>query len=105
VWLYHSHVDEIADTNAGLIGTIIVTRKGAAKSPADPAPADVDREFVALFSIMNELQSVYALNNTVELALGGNSTQEAVDELLSVSPILPSKSRFKSEYSCKPVSE
>src|SRR2546428_266072 len=28
LWAYHSHTDEITDTNAGLIGPIIVTRKG-----------------------------------------------------------------------------
>jgi manganese oxidase len=52
LWSYHSHVDEIADTNGGLIGPLIVTRKGMAN--ADGTPKDVDREVVALFNIYDE---------------------------------------------------
>lgn len=85
MWLYHSHVDEVGDTNAGLIGAIIVTRAGSAVSPTNPLPRDVDRTFVAFFGILNELSSVYARNNTIELALGGNSSSGAVDALMSVS--------------------
>jgi FtsP/CotA-like multicopper oxidase with cupredoxin domain len=52
VWWYHSHVDEPVETNLGLLGPIIVTGRGQARS--DAAPADVDREFVVLFMIFNE---------------------------------------------------
>jgi len=52
LWAYHGHVDEIADTNAGLIGPLIVTRKGEARE--DGSPKDVDREVVALFNIYDE---------------------------------------------------
>jgi FtsP/CotA-like multicopper oxidase with cupredoxin domain len=52
LWAYHSHTEEIGDTNAGLIGPIIVTRKGMARP--DGSPKDVDREVVTLFSIFNE---------------------------------------------------
>jgi len=44
LWLYHSHVNEMTDTNAGLFGPIVITRKGYAKP--DGSPIDVDREFV-----------------------------------------------------------
>ena len=47
-WLYHGHVSETGDTNAGLIGAIIVGRVGATAS-ATRKPMDVDREFVTLF--------------------------------------------------------
>jgi tetratricopeptide (TPR) repeat protein len=57
VWLYHSHVHAPMDSNAGLIGAIIVTAKG--KALPDGAPKDVDREFVTLFNIFNENQSWY----------------------------------------------
>ena len=30
VWLYHSHVDEPKDVESGLVGTIIITRRGMA---------------------------------------------------------------------------
>jgi FtsP/CotA-like multicopper oxidase with cupredoxin domain len=53
VWWYHSHVNEPADTNAGLLGPIIVTARGKAR-PADATPVDVAREFVTAFMIFNE---------------------------------------------------
>jgi FtsP/CotA-like multicopper oxidase with cupredoxin domain len=56
-WIYHSHTDEPADTNAGLIGPIIITAKGGAR--ADATPKDVDREFVSLFSVFDENASPY----------------------------------------------
>ena len=52
LWAYHGHNDEIADTNAGLIGPLIITKKGEAKE--DGSPKDVDREVVALFNIYDE---------------------------------------------------
>jgi hephaestin len=61
VWLYHSHTTEMRDVNAGMIGTIIVTRHGAAG--ADGRPADVDREFVSLFMIFDENGSPYLDKN------------------------------------------
>lgn len=57
VWLYHSHVHAPKDSNAGLIGAIIVTAKGKARP--DGTPMDVDREFVTLFNIFDENQSWY----------------------------------------------
>ncbi len=53
VWWYHSHIDEPAETNAGLLGPIIITRKGAAKP--DGSPKGVDKEFVTAFFIFDEL--------------------------------------------------
>jgi FtsP/CotA-like multicopper oxidase with cupredoxin domain len=57
MWMYHSHVDESDDTNTGLIGPIIVTRKGMAGE--DGSPKDVDREFVTMFTIFDENTSHY----------------------------------------------
>lgn len=54
VWWYHGHTDEVKETNAGLLGPIIVTAKGKAKK--DASPKDVDREFVALFMMFDELK-------------------------------------------------
>src|SRR5882757_1606318 len=53
VWWYHPHTDEPSETNAGLMGPIIVTAKG--KANPDGSPKDVDREFVATFMIFDEL--------------------------------------------------
>tara|TARA_R110000787_G_scaffold277159_1_gene386319 strand:- start:3117 stop:4220 length:1104 start_codon:yes stop_codon:yes gene_type:complete len=55
VWLYHGHVDSIADTNSGLVGAIVVTAKG--KANLDGTPKDVDREVFSFFSVMNENES------------------------------------------------
>lgn len=61
LWMYHSHTDEIKDTYSGLIGPIIVTAKGQARS--DGSPKDVDREFVNVFHIYNENESWYLSDN------------------------------------------
>ena len=61
VWLYHSHVAEARDVNSGLVGAIIVTRRGMARP--DGTPKDVDREFVSLYMAYNENQSWYLDHN------------------------------------------
>lgn len=57
VWLYHSHVDEVRDTNSGLMGPIVVTAKGQANE--DGTPKGVDREEFTLFTVMDENQSLF----------------------------------------------
>jgi FtsP/CotA-like multicopper oxidase with cupredoxin domain len=57
MWMYHSHRDEVADTYAGLIGSLVVTARGKARP--DGSPTDVDREVFELFSVMNENASPY----------------------------------------------
>ena len=54
VWWYHSHIDEPAETNLGLLGPIIITKEGKART--DGSPVDVDREFVTAFFIFDELE-------------------------------------------------
>ena len=54
VWLYHSHVMGEEEINLGLIGAIIITRKGMEISYSNPSPRDVDHEFISLFMIFNE---------------------------------------------------
>jgi manganese oxidase len=61
VWLYHSHVSERQDVNAGLIGAIIVTKKGMARP--DRTPKDIDREFVELYMAFDENQSWFIDQN------------------------------------------
>jgi len=68
VWWYHAHTDEPTETNAGLLGPIIITAKGKAR--ADGTPKDVDREFVASFMIFDELRGkdaglFYAINGYI----------------------------------------
>ncbi len=61
VWLYHSHADEPKDVESGLIGVIIISRKGAAGPTG--RPKDVDREFVSLYMLFDENTSWYLQHN------------------------------------------
>jgi FtsP/CotA-like multicopper oxidase with cupredoxin domain len=61
VWLYHSHTNELKDVESGLIGAIVVARRGTAD--ADGKPRDVDREFVCLYMLFDENQSWYLDHN------------------------------------------
>jgi manganese oxidase len=61
VWLYHSHVNEQRDIDSGLVGAIIITRRGMARP--DGTPKDVDREFVTLFNFFDENESWYLTHN------------------------------------------
>lgn len=61
LWMYHSHVREIGDVNAGLMGPMIITAHGMAKP--DGSPKDVDRELVVSFSTINEAESPYLEEN------------------------------------------
>jgi manganese oxidase len=60
-WMYHSHDNEIRDVASGLIGPMIVTRKGMARP--DGVPTDVDRELVAGFIEVDENHSWYIEKN------------------------------------------
>jgi manganese oxidase len=66
MWMYHSHTDEAADTYAGLIGPMVITARGNAR--ADGSPNDVDREFFALFMVMDENSSPYLEAERTKLA-------------------------------------
>jgi len=57
VWWYHPHSDEPSETNAGLMGPIIITARGKARP--DGSPQDVDQEFVASFMIFDELMAKF----------------------------------------------
>jgi len=61
VWVYHGHHDHVRDLYAGLIGPMIITRKGMALE--DGRPKDVDREFINLFMIWDENLSPYLNKN------------------------------------------
>jgi len=54
VWVYHSHVDSVTEIYDGLIGTIVVTKKGLARSKSDPRPKDVDVAFTNMYFIFDE---------------------------------------------------
>lgn len=66
MWMYHSHTDEVTDTYSGLIGPMIITAAGKARS--DGSPNDVDREFVTMFEVADENQSAYLEQNIQRFA-------------------------------------
>lgn len=61
VWIYHSHNYEPKDVNAGLVGPIVITRRGMARP--DGSPKDIDHEFFSWFMIVDENQSEYFEQN------------------------------------------
>ncbi len=73
-WLYHSHVDAPRDTNSGLVGVMLVTRRGEAR--LDGSPKDADREFITLYEIFDEAQSRLAGRNTAVLVSPGTLDAE-----------------------------
>jgi hephaestin len=52
LWMYHSHVNESADVNSGLMGPMIITARGKAKP--DGSPKDVDKEVIVQFGETDE---------------------------------------------------
>jgi hypothetical protein len=79
VWWYHGHVEEEGETNAGLLGPIIITAKGKARP--DGTPQGVDREFVASFMIFDQLAGktdglFYAINGYIFGNLPGLMMQQ-----------------------------
>lgn len=76
VWLYHSHVDEQKDVDAGLVGAFIVSARGRANP--DGTPKNVDREFVTLFNIFDENQSWYLDRNIAAYTGDPAGTEKAV---------------------------
>ncbi len=63
LWMYHSHFNESRDMNSGLVGPMIISRRGSTKP--DGTPKDVDREFVVSFAIFQESGSYFFMNNIV----------------------------------------
>jgi hephaestin len=77
MWMYHGHTDEVADSYSGLVGPIIVTRRGMARP--DGSPKDVDRQFVALFEVVDENQSPYLARNIRRYALNARGVDRDSD--------------------------
>ena len=68
-WAYASQVDPRRDVHSGLLGVILVTRKGEAKP--DGVPKDVQREFVTVYNMFDERESRYRDLNVAKYALSG----------------------------------
>jgi len=73
--MYHSHTDEVGDTYAGLVGPMIITRRGMARP--DGSPMDVDRELVTMFEVSDENQSPYLDANIAKFATAPETVDPA----------------------------
>ena len=73
VWMYHSHIEEEKDVNAGLVGPMIVTARGKARP--DGSPTDVDREFVAAFMEFDENNSWHFEENIKTYGIKGHQVK------------------------------
>jgi len=78
MWMYHSHTDEIGDTYSGLMGPVIVTRQGMART--DGTPEDVDRELVSVFQVSDENQSLDMPRNMATLTAPPDPDDEEFGE-------------------------
>ncbi|KAH9487801.1 hephaestin-like 1 [Bulinus truncatus] len=78
-WLYYSSVDPVKDTNSGLVGSLVVCRKGVLDERG--RRKDVDRELFIFMSVTNENLSWYLEDNVRSFApaRGGTNYQEDED--------------------------
>jgi FtsP/CotA-like multicopper oxidase with cupredoxin domain len=82
VWVYHSHVNEYKDVASGLVGPIVIARRGQTNS--DGTPKDVDREIFALFTAFNENQSWYVGQNiAAHISAADQKSLNKIDAKLS----------------------
>jgi len=75
MYVYRSFIDSTAHDYSGLVGPILVTKAGKARS-GSAVPTDVDREFVQMFSVINEGASVF-LQDNIDKYLNGTTPSDA----------------------------
>jgi len=73
-WRYFSTVDEANDESLGLVGALVVTRRGDAR--ADGSPSDVDREAFVAFSEQTEGFSRLLDTNVADPAINTRHIKE-----------------------------
>ncbi|KAM9846219.1 ferroxidase HEPHL1 [Aulostomus maculatus] len=75
-YLYYSATEPTEDTNAGLVGPLLVCKKGTLGD--NGAQRGVDKEFFLLFSVMDENMSGYLQENIDKF--GSNETNTETEE-------------------------
>lgn len=98
LWMYHSHVNEIADVNAGLVGPMIITARGMAK--ADGTPKDVDRELVIAFAEVGETESPY-LQENIQQYMGDPKSVKVVPDSFDVPMMVTSDPAVPGDFALK----
>ncbi|XP_043913130.1 hephaestin [Protopterus annectens] len=61
-WIYHSHVDAPCDIATGLIGALLTCKRGVLDGTS-LTRTDVDRDFILMFSVVDENMSWYLDDN------------------------------------------
>ncbi len=87
LWMYHSHTDEIADTNAGLVGPMVITARGKADM-ATATPLDVDREIFSYYTVENENESLHLDQNFAELSSSPRTVSASDEEAFEESNLM-----------------
>ncbi|KAH9487800.1 hypothetical protein Btru_068385, partial [Bulinus truncatus] len=82
-WLYYSSVDPVKDTHSGLMGLMVVCRRGTLDT--DSRRKDVNAEQCVYMSVMNENLSHYLEENVMTFAPGRVGTDYRNDELFQES--------------------
>ncbi len=98
LWMYHSHINEIADVNAGLVGPMIITARGMAK--ADGTPKDVDRELVVAFAEVGETESPY-LQENIQQYMGDPKSVKVVSDPFGVPVMVTSDPTAPGDFALK----
>ncbi len=99
LWMYHSHTNEIADVNAGLVGPMIITGRGMSKP--DGTPSDVDRELIIAFAEVGETESPY-LQENIQRYMGDPKSVKVVSDPFGVPGMIrPDKPAEPIDYALK----
>ncbi|GAB1293882.1 Ferroxidase HEPHL1 [Apodemus speciosus] len=75
-WVYHSHIDAPKDICSGLIGPLLVCKEGVLNRYSGTR-TDVDREFVIMFTLVDENQSWYLDDNIRQFCTNPNSVDKS----------------------------
>ncbi|NP_001178922.2 ferroxidase HEPHL1 [Rattus norvegicus] len=75
-WVYHSHIDAPKDICSGLIGPLLVCKEGVLNRHSG-ARTDVDREFVIMFTLVDENQSWYLDDNIRQFCTNPSSVDKS----------------------------
>ncbi|KAK6486511.1 ferroxidase HEPHL1 isoform X1 [Huso huso] len=77
-WAYHSHRDEPKDMASGLIGALLTCKKGVLQGQSRDR-TDVDKDFILMFSVVDENLSWY-LDENIEAHCTNPSTVDRDEE-------------------------
>ncbi|KAK2881550.1 hypothetical protein Q8A67_018818 [Cirrhinus molitorella] len=90
-WIYHSHGDAPKDIASGLIGALLTCKQGTLDS--SQKRSDVDKDFILMFSVVDENLSWYLEENIEKFCSDPDKTKDLVnnvDEEFRVSNLMHS---------------